>query len=78
MLQRPLEPSLTFTDDVFKADIERETGLKPPWSPESFSDLDADVRQSIARIRADPFIPHTDAVRGFIYDVRTGTLREVD
>ena len=69
---------LTFTDDVFKADIERETGLKPPWSPESFSDLDADVRQSIARIRADPFIPHTDAVRGFIYDVRTGTLREVD
>ena len=69
---------LTFTDDVFKADIERETGLKPPWSPEAFSDLDADVRQSIARIRADPFIPHTDAVRGFIYDVRNGTLREVD
>ena len=69
---------LTFTDDVFKADIERETGLKPPWSAEAFSDLDADVRQSIARIRADPFIPHTDAVRGFIYDVRTGTLREVD
>ena len=68
---------LTFTDDVFKADIERETGLKPPWSPEAFSDLDADVRQSIARIRADPFIPHTDAVRGFVYDVRTGTLREV-
>ena len=68
---------LTFTDDVFKADIERETGLKPPWSAESFSDLDADVRQSIARIRADPFIPHTDAVRGFIYDVRNGTLREV-
>ena len=69
---------LTFTDDVFKADIESETGLKPPWSAEAFSDLDADVRQSIARIRADPFIPHTDAVRGFIYDVRTGTLREVD
>ena len=68
---------LTFTDDVFKADIERETGLKPPWSAESFSDLDADVRQSIARIRADPFIPHTDAVRGFIYDVRNGTLHEV-
>jgi carbonic anhydrase len=68
---------LTFTDDAFKADIEQETGLKPPWSAESFTDIDADVRQSIARIKADPFVPHKDDVRGFVYDVRTGVLREV-
>ena len=68
---------LTFTDDQFKADIEKETGIKPEWAAEAFPDLDADVRQSIKRIKASPFIPHTDAVRGFIYDVHDGTLREV-
>lgn len=68
---------LTFTDDVFKAGIEKETGIKPAWSAEAFSDLDADVRQSIRRIKASPFVPHTDAVRGFVFDVATGKLREV-
>jgi carbonic anhydrase len=68
---------LTFTDDEFKAAIYADTGIKPPWAVESFSDLDADVRQSIARIKASPFVPHTDAVRGFVLDVATGKLREV-
>lgn len=68
---------LTFTDDGFKAQIEAETGIKPDWSAETFTDLDEDVRQSIRRITADPFIPYTDQVRGFVYDVHTGTLREV-
>jgi carbonic anhydrase len=68
---------LTFTDDDFKAGIEAETGLKPPWAAESFSDLDADVRQSIKRITTSPFIPHKDAVRGFVFDVGTGRLTEV-
>jgi carbonic anhydrase len=68
---------LTFTDDDFKASIEAETGIKPPWAAEAFSDLEADVRQSIKRITSSPFIPHTDAVRGFIFDVATGLLTEV-
>ena len=69
---------LTFTDDDFKRSIQEETGIKPEWAAESFDDVDADVRQSIARIKASPFIPHTDKVRGFVYDVRTGRLREVE
>jgi carbonic anhydrase len=68
---------LTFTDDAFKRSIQDETGIKPPWSAESFADLDEDVRQSIARIKASPFIPQTGAVRGFVFDVATGKLREV-
>jgi len=68
---------LTFTDDEFKRQVERETGIKPEWAVESFSDLDGDVRQSIARIKASPFIPRKDAVRGFVYEVETGRLREV-
>jgi carbonic anhydrase len=68
---------LTFTDDAFKADIEAETGIKPSWAAESFTDLDADVRQSIRRIKASPFVPHTDQVRGFVFDVATGLLTEV-
>ncbi len=68
---------LTFTDDAFKASIEKETGIKPAWSAEAFSDLDEDVRQSIRRIKASPFIPHTDSVRGFVFDVSTGLLRHV-
>jgi carbonic anhydrase len=68
---------LTFTDDEFKATIQRDTGIKPAWAAESFSDLDEDVRQSIARIKASPFIPHTERVRGFVFDVANGSLREV-
>ena len=68
---------LTFTDDDFKAAIQAETGIKPGWSAEAFDDLDADVRQSIARIKASPFIPHKDSVRGFVFDVATGKLNEV-
>jgi carbonic anhydrase len=68
---------LTFTDDAFKAAIETETGIKPPWAAEAFANVDEDVRQSIRRIQASPFIPHTDAVRGFVFDVATGKLREV-
>ncbi len=68
---------LTFTDDEFKAQLEEETGIKPAWAAEAFTDLDGDVRQSIARIKASPFVPKTDAIRGFVYDVHTGALREV-
>jgi carbonic anhydrase len=68
---------LTFTDDAFKRTVQDETGIKPPWSAESFTNLEEDVRQSVARIKASPFIPHTDAVRGFIFDVATGKLNEV-
>jgi carbonic anhydrase len=68
---------LTFTDDEFKAAIEQDTGIRPQWAAEAFGDLDADVRQSIARIKASPFIPKKDAIRGFVYEVETGRLREV-
>jgi carbonic anhydrase len=68
---------LTFTDDDFKASIQRDTGIKPEWAAEAFSDLDEDVRQSIARIKVSPFIPHKESVRGFVFDVGTGKLREV-
>ncbi|WP_375400682.1 beta-class carbonic anhydrase [uncultured Amnibacterium sp.] len=68
---------LTFTDDGFKAQIQADTGIKPEWAAEAFDDLDDDVRQSIARIKASPFIPIKDSVRGFVFDVATGALREV-
>ena len=68
---------LTFTDDAFKASIQAEVGIKPAWSAEAFTDLDADVRQSLRRILADPFIPRKESVRGFVYEVETGKLREV-
>ncbi|WP_330231883.1 carbonic anhydrase [Nocardia sp. NBC_00508] len=68
---------LTFTDDAFKATIQAETGIKPEWSAESFSDLETDVRQSIARIVASPFVPHKNSIRGFVFDVATGALNEV-
>ena len=68
---------LTFKDDDFRSQIEQETGIKPEWAAEAFGDLERDVRQSIARIKASPFIPKTDAVRGFVYDVETGRLAEV-
>jgi carbonic anhydrase len=69
---------LTFSDDDFREQIRVETGIKPPWAAEAFDDLDVDVRQSIARIQASPFIPVKSSVRGFVYDVHKGTLREVD
>lgn len=68
---------LTFSDDDFRRQIEQDTGIKPAWAAEAFGDLDGDVRQSIARIKASPFIPSKDNVRGFVYDVATGKLREV-
>jgi carbonic anhydrase len=68
---------LTFKDDDFKESIERETGIKPEWAAEAFGDLEGDVRQSIARIKASPFIPRKDSIRGFVYEVETGKLREV-
>jgi carbonic anhydrase len=69
---------LTFTDDDFRSSIHDETGVKPAWAAEAFGDLEEDVRQSAARIKASPFIPRKDAVRGFIYEVETGRLREVE
>ena len=68
---------LTFTDDEFKRSIQDDVGIKPDWAAQAFGDLDEDVRQSIARIKASPFLPHKDAVRGFVYEVETGRLREV-
>jgi carbonic anhydrase len=68
---------LTFTDEALKRDIQAETGIRPPFAFEPFPDLDEDVRQSLTRVRANPFIPHRNEVRGFVYDVRTGRLREV-
>ena len=69
---------LTFRDDDFRRSIQEDTGIKPHWAAEAFDDLDEDVRHSIARIKASPFIPHKDAIRGFVYEVETGKLREVD
>ncbi len=68
---------LTFTDDDFKRSIQADVGIKPGWAAESFTDIDEDVRQSIARLEASPFIPHKESIRGFVYDVATGKLREV-
>jgi carbonic anhydrase len=68
---------LTFTDDQVKADIEADTGLRPHFALEAFSELERDIRQSIARIKASPFVPNKDSVRGFIFDVTTGKLQEV-
>jgi len=68
---------LTFHDDDIKKKIEKETGIRPAFAFEAFSDLDEDVKQSIARIKASPFIPNKSSVRGFVYDVRSGKLNEV-
>jgi carbonic anhydrase len=67
---------LTFTDDEFKAQVEQDTGLRPAWAPEAFADPDADIKQSLGRIKANPFLLHKD-VRGFVYEVETGRLREI-
>ncbi len=67
----------TITDDGFRAELQELTGLTPSFAVESFGDLDADVRQSMRRVRSSPFIPHRDNVRGFVYDVDDRTLREI-
>lgn len=69
--------ALTFTDDELRNQLLEETGLKPVWSPESFRDLDADLRQSIERVRRNPFLTDSLHVRGFVFDVASGELREV-
>lgn len=68
---------LTFTDSELKEAIQKETGIRPPFAMDAFSDLEEDVGQSIARINASPFVVHKDAIRGFVYEVETGRLREV-
>jgi len=68
---------LTFTDDQFKKSIQDETGIKPPWAAEAFPNLEEDVQQSIARIKASPFVPNKSSIRGFVFDVATGKLNEV-
>lgn len=68
---------LTFTDDQVKSDIEADIGLRPHFALEAFSDLERDIRQSIARIQHSPFVPHKDSIRGFVYDVHTGALQEI-
>jgi carbonic anhydrase len=68
---------LTFEDDAFREEIRADTGMKPPWAAESFDDVEADVRQSMARVEASPFLLHADRVRGFVYEVESGRLREV-
>ena len=69
---------VTFTDDAVKAQIKAETGIRPPFALEAFPDADDDIRQSIARLKASPFIPRREHIRGFVYDVTTGRLHEVD
>ena len=68
---------LTFRDDEFREQLGTEVGVAPPWDVETFPDLDTNVRQNLVRILASPFIPHKVSVRGFVYDVKTGGLREV-
>ncbi len=68
---------LTFADDDLKRQVQADTGVRPPFAFEAFPDLEEDVRQSVARVKASPFVPHTDQVRGFVYEVESGRLREV-
>jgi carbonic anhydrase len=68
----------TLTDDGFRAELQQATGVAPAFAIESFVDVDSDVRQSIMRVRRSPFLPHTDNVRGFVYDVDSHLLREVE
>ncbi|MGI8845810.1 MAG: beta-class carbonic anhydrase [Thermoleophilaceae bacterium] len=68
---------LTFTDDEFQQQLEESTGERPEWDAEAFSDLEGDVKKAIGRIQDSPFIPKKDAIRGFVYEVETGKLREV-
>jgi carbonic anhydrase len=68
---------MTITDEQFRGRLRAETGVEPDWDAGAFTDLEQDVRESIERIKGNPFIPHVDVVRGFIYDVQTGALREI-
>ena len=68
---------LTFDDTEFRDSIQADTGARPAWGSEAFPDVDQDVRDSVGRITGSPFVPHTDQVRGFVFDVATGRLREV-
>jgi carbonic anhydrase len=68
----------SLTDDGFRAELQQASGVAPAFAIESFVDVDSDVRQSILRVRRSPFLPHTDNVRGFVYDVERHLLREVD
>ncbi|MFF4349038.1 beta-class carbonic anhydrase [Streptomyces sp. NPDC001530] len=67
----------SLTED-FRHELEMEVGQRPAWAVEAFRDVDQDVRQSMQRVRTSPFLPHTDDVRGFVFDVSTGLLREID
>ncbi|NMO89926.1 carbonic anhydrase [Actinomycetospora sp. TBRC 11914] len=67
----------TFADDDFVAELESECGQRPAWAPGAFGDTEQDVRDSLAAVRSSPFLLHTDAVRGFVYDVDSGALTEV-
>ncbi|MET7682214.1 carbonic anhydrase [Streptomyces sp. NPDC005423] len=64
--------------EEFRHELELEVGQRPAWAVEAFRDVDQDVRQSMERVRTSPFLPHTDDVRGFVFDVKTGLLREID
>jgi carbonic anhydrase len=68
---------VTFTDDSFKRELQHDTGLRPPWAVETFTDVYEDCRQSVFRIMASPYIPHKSSVRGFVFDVASGVLNEV-
>jgi carbonic anhydrase len=68
---------LNFGDDEFKAEIQKETGARPPWASRSIRDLDDDLREDVARLKNDPVVPDTDEVRAFVYDVATGEIREI-
>jgi carbonic anhydrase len=68
---------LATSDDEFRRSLQEEVGIKPTWAVETFGDVDEDVRQSVARVRSSPFIPRKESVRGFVYEVETGRLREV-
>ncbi|MGJ7420585.1 beta-class carbonic anhydrase [Streptomyces cinereoruber] len=64
--------------EEFRHELEMEVGQRPAWAVEAFRDVDQDVRQSMRRVRTSPFLPHVDDVRGFVFDVTTGLLREID
>ncbi len=68
---------LTFTEDQFAERLEASAGQRPSWSAETFEHLDENVRASIAKVRDSPFVPHKESIRGFVYEVETGRLREV-
>ena len=68
---------MTFTDEEFEDELERSTGSRPPWRSHTFTDLEETVREGVRKIRSDPFIPRKERVRGFVYEVESGRVREV-